>query len=725
MKTTIYTLAATLAFFASACSAEDKALVLSENFEDIANSEFFANAEFRGEVISEATGKDAIGGKGTSLVLDTTKDNSQWPCAITFPKNNFEPSCAYEITFDYKVLQGNRDGSVQNFILIDAKLNGKNIRVTTQTFGEKVGEVGKITCIGRIPGKASGAKASITSSKGSKIAIDNLKIRRFETPPESEWMFEPDAFVGMRFLPTDANFMDYNQPFAKMSKEQFFPFIDKYGQFKHKEWKNKIHSDEELIKQKEEEAKFNSKHPPLKNRDEFFGLIDDEHKYEATGKFRVQKIDGKWFFITPKGNLFWSLGIDSVGNYPGTPITDRENYFEDISDKKYVGTGWWGKFFYDRKHQNYNFGRRNADKKYGCNADDVYGKVAAERMGAWGLNTYGAWTNKAVLQNQIVPYAFITNSVKPTKLESKEELNAYWIPFPDYFDPQFEIQTKSNISKSAAFIDSPYCVGVFVDNELPWQAKDYLTARAVLTCGPKQFSKIAFKDMLVKKYGDIAKLNKAWESNYASWKDMLTKDDFIPKSQEGLADMLAFERKLYEHYYTICRDAVKACSKDTLYFGCRLAWTNATCGIVASEICDVVSYNLYRNNVDGYALPEGSQDKPIIIGEYHFGNQDRGVFGGGLRPRKTMDEKVKSYEIYTISALNNPNVVGAHWFEWFDEATSSRSDGENYSIGFVDICDTPSYEMAKAARKISKNMYNLRLNSKGAQEVNKEKTTVY
>jgi len=707
----------------ASCTAEDKNLVLKEDFEDISNSQFFSKLEFNGETVSEGTGKDAVEGK-TSLVLNTLKEKGEWPRSIRYPKGGLEGGKFYEITFDYKVLDSDRK-QIMNFALIECQVNGKSERIVTETFGEKAGETGTVRVVGRVPEGAKNAYLDWTSHNGSRIAIDNIKIREFEAPKESDWMFEPDAFKAMRFKPTHPNFMDLSLPMFKMTKEQFFPFVDRYGQFKHREWKNKIHSNDDYKARIADEEKFNKKHPPLKNRDEFGGLISDDHKYEATGKFRTQKVGGKWFLVTPKGNLFWSLGIDCVGSFPSTPINGRENYFDDIADENYKSIAWWGKFDYEGKHDVFKFVRRNVAEKYGDSPDATYGKIAAKRMQAWGLNTYGAWTQNFVLNEQTVPYALIVGSVKTSNLESKEKLNAYWIPFPDYFDPKFESETMKSIAKSAAYIESPYCIGVFVDNELPWQNKDLLTARAILTCPPTQYSKIEFKNVLEKKYGSIEKLNAAWNAKYSDWNDFLKKDDFIPSTKEAEADMVAFERKIYEHYFTVCRNAVKACDPNAMYFGCRLAWTNETCAIVASEICDVVSYNLYRNDVSGYELPKGAQDKPIIIGEYHFGNQDRGVFGGGLRPRKTMEDKVESYEKYTKSAIENPVVVGAHWFQWFDQLTTGRSDGENYSIGFVDACDTPHYEMAKAARKISRKMYDMRLKAPLEQSKNTEKTTVY
>ena len=36
--------------------------------------------------------------------------------------------------------------------------------------------------------------------------------------------------------------------------------------------------------------------------------------------------------------------------------------------------------------------------------------------------------------------------------------------------------------------------------------------------------------------------------------------------------MLAFEEKMYEHHFKICREAGKAGSPDAMYIGCRFAW---------------------------------------------------------------------------------------------------------------------------------------------------------
>ena len=75
----------------------------------------------------------------------------------------------------------------------------------------------------------------------------------------------------------------------------------------------------------------------------------------------------------------------------------------------------------------------------------------------------------------------------------------------------------------------------------------------------------------------------------------------------------------------------------------------------------------------------------------------------------TPEERAKAYQSYMMGALRHPLFVGAHWFQYGDQVTTGRGDGENYQIGFVDICDTPYYETVMAARSIGYRLYDIRL----------------
>ena len=87
-------------------------------------------------------------------------------------------------------------------------------------------------------------------------------------------------------------------------------------------------------------------------------------------------------------------------------------------------------------------------------------------------------------------------------------------------------------------------------------------------------------------------------------------------------------------------------------------------------------------------MPVEGADKPVIIGEFHWRARPRNV------PHRTWtlqgpNERAQAYESYVKSALGNPWIIGAHWFQYGDQAVTGRFDGENYQIGLVDVCDIP------------------------------------
>jgi hypothetical protein len=94
--------------------------------------------------------------------------------------------------------------------------------------------------------------------------------------------------------------------------------------------------------------------------------------------------------------------------------------------------------------------------------------------------------------------------------------------------------------------------------------------------------------------------------------------------------LFAFEKAFCERYFTVCRQAVKLAAPQALYLGCRLASRNEIVERAAFEICDVVSYNIYKTAVDTFAPPAGCKDKPVMIGEFHIGRTDKGSPYGGL-----------------------------------------------------------------------------------------------
>ena len=181
-----------------------------------------------------------------------------------------------------------------------------------------------------------------------------------------------------------------------------------------------------------------------------------------------------------------------------------------------------------------------------------------------------------------------------------------------------------------------------------------------------------------------------------------------PDKVKARHDLVAFGIRLAKTYFRTVRDTIKTVAPHQLYLGCRFAWVNDEAAKAAGKYCDVVSYNLYQHSVAGFKYP--GDDKPLIIGEFHFGALDRGLFHTGLVPVDNQPARAEAYCDYVRGALRQPQFVGTHWFQWIDESTTGRvHDGENYQIGFLDVADTPYPETIAISREIGQRLYEIRL----------------
>jgi len=256
--------------------------------------------------------------------------------------------------------------------------------------------------------------------------------------------------------------------------------------------------------------------------------------------------------------------------------------------------------------------------------------------------------------------------------------------------------------------DDPYCIGYFVDNELSWGHETYLAIGVWKAAGADQPAKRQLIEDLKQKYGEIAKLRAAWEMWIDDWEDALNANDRVPDNEQGLADLEAFNRKIYDTYFGKVKSVMKQVAPNKLYLGCRFAESNPTVVEAAARHCDVVSFNLYRETIAQWR-PPADIDKPVVVGEFHFGATDSGVFGPGLRGAENQEDRARLFRQYVTGAAGNPHIVGVHWFMLTDEPVSGRvGDGENHNIGFLTITDTPYIRMTEASRNVARDIYRLR-----------------
>jgi len=647
---------------------------------------------------------------GESVLKFECGHKSPWP-GITFkPPGGAWDLTKYEFTgFDVK---NTCSEEIQvNFRVDNPGADGQKNCVTDRIFlkpGDK--KLLQVRLPHRLPGQLkiklfgmNGYPPQLEAANGQ--AIDSAKINQmivFLNNPHSDQSFEISAIRGIgTYLPPPE--------IKQVDEAHFFPLIDTFGQFIHADWPGKTHSLEELKARVESEARELKEKPSAPNVDQYGGWKDGPAQ-EATGFFRTQKIDGKWWFVDPDGKLFWSLGIDCVNGWQDTPIEERENWFENYPGKssefkEFEHKPWpVGHGHYQGKQPvSFHFSAANLKRKYGADWSKQFGEIAHLRLHSWGLNTIGAWSASEIYNLRKTPYTVILH-FGGKMLEGSE---GYWGKFRDVFDPSFatEIKKRAEQEKGKSAGD-PWCLGYFVDNEIAW-GDDVSLALGALKSPPDQPAKKVFLADLKAKYADIAKLNAAWGTNHASW-DALLESKTPPDKEKAKEDLAAFYTKTAETYFKTIRDAVKEVAPKQLYLGCRFAWTNDRAAAAAGKYCDVVSYNLYYRSIADFKFP-GKADVPLIVGEFHFGALDRGMFHTGLVPTQNQADRAALYKSYVQGALKNPQFVGVHWFQYVDEPTTGRAlDGENYQIGFLDNCDTPYPETINAAREVGYSMYGYR-----------------
>lgn len=491
--------------------------------------------------------------------------------------------------------------------------------------------------------------------------------------------------------------------YMKLPEEKFFPFIDRYGQFKHRDWPGKIHSDEELAKAREDEEKDLAANPAPSDWDQYGGWAAGP-QLEATGRFRTEKIDGKWWLVDPEGHLFWSHGVLRIS--PGNAVTplsapglaDRRKWFEELplADDPEYGKFYTtfdpllGSYYAARGiDDHYDFSSANCYRKYGPDYMAVYGDLCHRRLRSWAMNTMANATEPSITGMGRTPWCdrieIVSKSMSPNA-------KTIWWSLPDPFDPSFREEIRRQLLARADELKDPWCIGFFVDNEHAWGDGTHVTQCAI-DAEEGAAVKKALRTFLKSRYGEV-----------------------VPFEDMTAEDKTAFNDIVIEKYYSTIREEFDRLAPGLLYLGCRFGGHPGNPRVIeiGAKYCDLLSYNIYKYNLDCFTLPEGI-DKPVLIGEFHFGATDRGPFHPSQVWTENQEDRARCYEDFVRSALEHPNYVGVHWHQFSDQANTGRFDGEDFQVGFTDVCDTPYYETVNAARKVGAQMYGVRYEGKAFQ----------
>ena len=510
---------------------------------------------------------------------------------------------------------------------------------------------------------------------------------------------------------------------ADPGPEAYQSIVDAFGQYARAQWDGKMGSNDQLesARQREDQELQEWLPPPLA-LDRYGGLLDGP-VFGATGFFRTERRDDRWWLVTPDGHGFFSLGIDVVGPDIGaTFVEGREFMFAelpDLSDPLATHYGYAderGSLPKERgRHfdhgRSFDFYAANLQRKYGLDYLPLWRRTAVERLRAWGFNTIGNWSEPALLGRHELAY------VVPIHIYGIEgnfaRLGSGWAKMPDPFDPAFIAAVDADVAKAAlVYRDDPYLIGYFVDNELAWglgNAADprlrYGLAIEALRAGAASPAKRAFVAQLAEKYRDADHLAAVWGIAVHAWDELGEANTTLSSTTLAepavIEDLQTFCALFAETYFRVVAEAIRRHDAHHLYLGSRFQSRTPEAVAACAKYCDVVSFNVYREDLAGEEWTRfHALGKPTLIGEFQFGSTDTGLFWPGLFDVAVEGERGPAYAAYLRSALANPDMVGCHWFQYVDEPLTGRLlDGENGHMGFVSVADVPYAGLVSAARE--------------------------
>jgi hypothetical protein len=447
------------------------------------------------------------------------------------------------------------------------------------------------------------------------------------------------------------------------------PLVDQFGQWMGEDWPGKATSLGQLkAAWAAEEKELGSAAPPGCRYGGYVGT-----KAKATGFFRVEKIEGKWWFVDPDGHLFLSVGSDSIGTSVSTSTQGREQLFAAIPPSGPAPSGARagglvvitppsaaapGAVSPPRSGgRGASFYTWNMVRRFGTDWSQQWVDLTVRRMFAWGFNTVGNWSDQRLGNAHRIPYVV---TLRGWGIETGP------MGVPDVYSPEYA----QNIDRAAAqqcdsHKDDPYVLGYFLGNEPPWPGRETVAVDAILA-GPASALQKALKAFLVD--GDTPERRKA------------------------------FLYQTYGRFVEAATAAIRKHDPNHLNLGLRFGSSAPVEIVRLSKVFDVYSLNNYAYTVNKTEIDKVRSliDRPILIGEFHFGTPGRGMTPG-LKQTSSQEERGVAYRYYVENAMADPSIVGTHWFEWVDEPSTGRFDGENYNIGLVDVTDRPYRELIDAA----------------------------
>lgn len=375
-------------------------------------------------------------------------------------------------------------------------------------------------------------------------------------------------------------------------------------------------------------------------------------KAKATGFFRVEQVDGRWWFVDPDGHLFFSTASTGIGSGGGdSRMKGREDYFTALPPMDLAPP--------TARRSGPSFYAWNLQRRHGSEWTTKWIDLAVRRLESWGMNSIGNWSDPRLWNAH--KKAYVVN-LHGWGMETG------YMGMPDVFSGEFpKIVDKAAAEQCATRKDDPFLLGYFIANEPPWPGRESLVVDIILERPPSATQREA--------------------------KEFLAGGDTPERRKQ-------FIYRAFDKYLEVINAAIRRHDPNHLNLGLRFGGSVPPEAMLrASAAFDVYSMNVYATAVNPKVMEEiyRATKLPIIVGEFHFGVPDRGLAAGLVQVRDQAERGV-AYRYYVEQAASFPAFIGSSWFQWIDQPVTGRMDGENYNIGLVDVTDRPYAELIGAMK---------------------------
>ena len=526
-------------------------------------------------------------------------------------------------------------------------------------------------------------KGTVSGSRIDPADVGKVAIRISPMVP-SEHLFKIQ--VASAYLTAEQP-----EPFEKLT----VAVVDSFGQWAVRDWPGKVHSINEL---KASMAKTEAIAASATLPDEWsiYGGWK-QLRFKPKGFFYTHHDGKRWWLVDPQGYAFISAGVAVIiSDAPGL-LTGQEDLFTWIPPKN---DSLFAQTYSSRNNLlMVDFLRTNLMRVYGNEWKQRWEETTAGLMKHWRVNTVANWSDLDMARRQKIPYVLNMVGFPSTPVKLYRD-------FPDVFDPEYPKAAQKYAAQLEQTKNDPYLIGYFLQNEPKWAFGNNNLAFEMFATDTPSFTKKEMAKWLQKKYGNISVFNNTWKQNLVNFNALETLTMKDKPSDAAWEDCSEFSGLMLDRYIGIACSEVKKIDPNHLNLGMRYAGITSELCYRAGALFDVFSINGYSQEpprTDEIARRSG---KPVIIGEWHFGSVDRGLPAAGLQSTENQTARGEAYRHYFEHGAARPELIGIHWYQWNDQPVFGRNyDGENYNIGFLDICMQPYLELTDQAKISHERMY--------------------